>query len=54
VNVACYRWSCSRPTPALDLRAMNVRVHNWTASFKHTAPDRCKRWLGGNEGACVL
>src|SRR5262245_25133598 len=34
---------------------MNVRVHNWTASFKATAPDRCKRWLGGSlEGSPAL
>jgi len=33
-------------TPSLHLRATNVRVRDWTASFKNTAPDRCKRWLG--------
>jgi len=32
-------------TPALHLRATNIRAHNWMASFETTAPDRCKRWL---------
>ena len=35
-------------TPALHLRATSVRVHNSKASFKNTAPDRCKRWLDGS------